>query len=140
MQLIQRFFMALWSALVRALRFCARDIAQPKTLAGKAASGCLGLLAILCVCSLGLSAVRSAGETAGLLPTRAPQRCLPRGQPRRRRRDQRLPRDRRPPRQHRHPPLRLRQHWLCQPATPQRALRDCPAPPSPAWSTATPST
>ncbi len=72
MQLIQRLLTALWSAIVRALRFWARDIAQRKSLAGKAVSGCLGLLVVLCVCSLGLSAVRSAGETAGLVPTRAP--------------------------------------------------------------------
>jgi micrococcal nuclease len=80
MQLIQRFFIALWSALVRALRFWARDIAQRKSLAGKAASGCLGLLVILSVCSLGLSAVRSAGETVGLVPTRTPT-ALPTARP-----------------------------------------------------------
>jgi hypothetical protein len=72
MQHIQCPFIALWSVLAHALRSWARDIAQRKSLAGKASSGCLGLLVILCVCSLGLSAVRSAGETNGLLSTVRP--------------------------------------------------------------------
>src|SRR5262249_4842137 len=72
MQIIQRLLIVLWSALVRALRFWARDIAQRKTLTGKALSGCLGILVILCACSALLGAVRGAGEAVGLLPTRTP--------------------------------------------------------------------
>jgi micrococcal nuclease len=72
MHAIQRLLAALWSALTHALRFWARDIARRKTLTGKAASGCLGLLVIICACSLGLGAVRGAGEAVGLLPTRTP--------------------------------------------------------------------
>jgi len=72
MQTIQRLLIALWSALVRALQFWARDFARRRTLAGKAISGCLGLLIILCACSMGLAAVRGAGEAVGLLPARTP--------------------------------------------------------------------
>jgi len=72
MQSLQRILIALWSALVRAVRFWARDIARRKTLTGKALSGCLGLFVILCACSTMLAAVQGAGEAVGLLPTRTP--------------------------------------------------------------------
>jgi len=72
MQTIQRLLIALWSALTRAFQFWARDIARRKTLTGKALSGCLGLLVILCACSVMLAAAQGAGESVGLLPTRTP--------------------------------------------------------------------
>src|SRR6266542_2916320 len=72
MATIQRILTALWSALMRALQFWARDIARRKTLTGKALSGCLGLFVILCACSTMLAAVQGAGEAVGLLPTRTP--------------------------------------------------------------------
>jgi micrococcal nuclease len=81
MHTIQRILTTLWSALACALRFWARDIASRHTLAGKAISAILGLLVIICACSLGLSAVRGAGEAVRLLPTRTPT-SLPTATPR----------------------------------------------------------
>jgi endonuclease YncB( thermonuclease family) len=72
MHAVQRLLATLWSTLARALRLWARDIARRKTLLGKAASAILGLLVIVCACSLLLGAVRGAGEAVGLLPTRTP--------------------------------------------------------------------
>jgi micrococcal nuclease len=72
MHTIQRLLAALWSAIAYALRFWARDIARRRSIAGKAISAILGLLVILCACSLMLGAVRGAGEAVGLLPTRTP--------------------------------------------------------------------
>ncbi|MFL5806161.1 MAG: hypothetical protein ACJ8CR_31080 [Roseiflexaceae bacterium] len=69
MHTIQRILTALWSALARALHFWARDITRRRSIAGKASSAILGLLVIICACSLLLGAVRGAGEAVGLLLT-----------------------------------------------------------------------
>jgi micrococcal nuclease len=80
MPTIQRLLAALWSILTRVLRFWARDIARRKTLAGKTISAILGLLVILCACSLLLGAVRGMGEAVGLLPRSTPT-SLPTARP-----------------------------------------------------------
>jgi hypothetical protein len=47
-----------------------QDIRRRKSLIGKAASLCIGLFAICCVCSIGLGVVRNTGEAIGIVPTR----------------------------------------------------------------------
>lgn len=64
---------AIVTLLARAGRWWGRDIARRPTLGGKVGSGCIGLLVILCACSVPLAIVQRTGEAVGLLPTRPPR-------------------------------------------------------------------
>jgi hypothetical protein len=72
MQQITRALNALARGAERVWRFWIADIQKRKSFGGKVASIGIGLFAICCLCSVGLGAVRSAGQAVGIVPTNTP--------------------------------------------------------------------